>query len=218
MDVDGRQEEIVCGLCPLNERFNDVIADVEGRVFAGALGGNGRLYRVDTDGTINELMDGFGVPNGMAFTPDFNGMYFTDSVARRIYRFDYDRGTGSLSNRRLFVEIAESEGVPDGMTIDAEGCVWTAIWFGGRVKRFAPDGTLDCEIEFPVRQTSAVVFGGPELDILYVTTAAGDGADSLKPPGYDVNAAPRGGGLYSIRLRGVRGLPLFRSRVSFPGR
>ena len=176
------------------------------------------MYRVDTDGTITELMDGFGVPNGMGFTPDRKQMYFTDSIARRIYHFDYDRAIGSLSGRRTFVEIPQSEGVPDGLTVDAEGFVWSAIWFGGRVKRFAPDGTLEREIRFPVRQTSAVVFGGRDLDTLYVTTAAGDGADSLKPQGYDVNAAPRGGGLYAVRLKNIRGVPLFRSQVTFSGR
>lgn len=213
LNLDGVQREVRSGLCPGNERFNDVIADPEGRVFAGTLGGNGRLYRVDTDGTITELLDGFGVPNGMAFTPDLKEMYFTDSIPRRIYKFDYDRATGTLSNQRVFAEIPISEGLPDGMTIDAQGHIWTAIWFGGRIKRFAPDGTLEREIHFPVRQTSALVFGGPDLADLYVSTAAGPGADSVKPPGYDVDAAPRGGGLYKVHVEGISGKPLFRSRV-----
>jgi D-xylono/L-arabinono-1,4-lactonase len=154
------------------------------------------------------------IPNGMGFAPDLRSMYFTDSIPRRIYQFDYSRETGELSNRQLFAEIPESEGVPDGMAVDAESFIWTAIWFGGRVKRYAPDGRLDCEVLLPVKQTTAVAFGGPRLADLYVTTASTDVADSLRPKDYDATA-PRGGGLYRIPIKGVLGKPLFRSRLSF---
>ena len=215
LSLSGTQQEVAHGLCPQNERFNDVIADVDGRVYAGAMGGNGRLLRIDPDGRVIELFDGIGIPNGMGFSPDLKHMYFTDSVLRHIYRFDYERVTGELTNRRVFAEIPANEGVPDGMTVDAKGYVWTAIWFGGRIKRYAPDGRLDCEVLLPVKQTSAVAFGGPDLQDLYVTTAATHIADSLQPLGYD-KTAPRGGGLYRIHLEGVRGIPPFRSRLSFP--
>jgi D-xylonolactonase len=153
LGLDGIQREVASGLCPENDRFNDVIADPEGRVFAGTLAGNGRMFRFDTDGSVTEIFDGLGVPNGMGFTLDCKHMYLTDSVPRRIYLFDYDRKSGSLSNRRLFAEIPREEGVPDGMAIDSEGFIWTAIWFGARVKRYTPDGTLDREVRFPVMQT-----------------------------------------------------------------
>ncbi len=94
LHLDGTLREIAEGKCAGNDRFNDVIADPEGRVFAGAMGGNGRLFRFDTDGAVTEMADGFGGPNGMGFTPDLRGMYFTDSPARKIYHFDYDRQTG----------------------------------------------------------------------------------------------------------------------------
>lgn len=215
LGLDGTQREVVSGLCPQNERFNDVIADPEGRVYAGAMGGNGRLIRFDPNGRVTELFDGLGIPNGMGFTPDFQSMYFTDSEARQIYRFDYDRKTGNLTNRQIFVEISVHEGLPDGMTVDAEGYVWTAIWFGGRLKRYAPDGRLDREVFLPAYQTSALTFGGPALTDVFVTSAAAPPADFLRPPGLDL-AARRGGGLYRVRIEGMRGRPQFRSRLRFP--
>lgn len=216
LGLDGVQRVLAGGLCPGNDRFNDATADPEGRVFAGAMGGNGRLLRFDPDGRASEVLDGLGIPNGMGFTLDRKRMYFTDSLARRIFVFDYDPASGRLSNRRVFVEISEREGVPDGMTVDAEGYVWTAIWFGGRVKRFSPEGKLDREVHFPVTQTSAITFGGPDLTEIYVTTAATDAGDSLRPPACDPKA-PRGGGLYGFRLEGIRGKPGFRARVKFGG-
>jgi D-xylono/L-arabinono-1,4-lactonase len=214
LKLDGTLREVGSGLCPRNDRFNDVIADPEGRVFAGAMGRNGRLLRFDLDGSVTEMFDGCGIPNGMGFTPDLQGMYFTDSVPRKIYYFDYDRRSGSLTNRRIFAEIPREEGAPDGMSVDEEGYVWTAIWFGGRLKRYAPDGSLEREVMLPVTQTSSLTFGGADLTDIYVTTAATDEADSLAPPGYDKTAA-RGGGLYRVRVQGIRGRLPFRSRLNF---
>jgi D-xylono/L-arabinono-1,4-lactonase len=218
LSLDGRQRVVADGLCPGNERFNDGIVDPQGRVYGGAYGDNGQLIRFDLDGRRTVVAEGIAVPNGLGFTRDLTGLYFTDSVPRHIYLFDYDRATGNLSNRRIFATIPADEGVPDGMTVDAEGYVWTAVWFGGRIKRYAPDGRLDCEILLPVRQTSAVAFGGPRLDDLYVTSAASTGADSIAPPGHDFTQ-PRGGGLYRVRLSPTRfrGAPKFRARVRWPG-
>jgi D-xylonolactonase len=212
LGMDGVQREVRRNCIPENHRFNDVLADSEGRVFAGAIGGNGRLVRFDRDGKMTELFDGAGVPNGMGFTPDNKHMYYTDSVPRQIYVFDYDRDTGGLSNRRVFAEIPRELGVPDGMTIDADGYVWGAVWFGGRVRRYAPAGSVDCEVTFPVTQTSAIVFGGADYGDAYVTSASTTEADSMLPPGYDMGL-PRGGGLYIFRMEGIRGKPLFRSRL-----
>jgi sugar lactone lactonase YvrE len=215
LSLNGAIREVASGLCPQNERFNDVIADPEGRVFAGAMGGNGRLLRFDPDGRVTELLDGAGIPNGMGFSPDLKRFYFTDSIPRHIYCFDYDRRTGSISRRRIFAEIPADEGVPDGMTVDAEGYVWTAVWFGGRIKRYSPDGLLDREILLPAKQTSALAFGGNDLSDIYVTTASSTGADDIQPAGYD-RSAFRGGGLYRIHPNGIRGTLPFRSRLSFP--
>ena len=214
LQLDGTLRGIAEGKCPGNDRFNDVIADPEGRVFAGAMGGNGRLFRFDPDGAVTEMADGFGGPNGMGFTPDLRGLYFTDSPARKIYYFDYDRRTGDLSNCRVFAEVPADEGLPDGMTVDADGYVWSAIWFGSRLKRYAPDGSLDREVFFPATQISSVTFGGPELTDIYVTSTASNTADSLRPAGCDPNAH-RGGDLYRLRIPGVSGKAPFRSRIRF---
>ena len=212
--LDGRQIELARGLCPGNDRFNDIIADPEGRVFAGTIGGDGRLLRFDPDGTITEVLDGLGVPNGMGFSPDQRHMYFTDSLARRIYRFEYQRKSGAISNCPTFAEVPKDDGVPDGMAVDSEGFVWSAIWFGGCVRRYAPDGSVDTEVHLPVRQTSAVAFAGAGQREIFVTTAASDVADSMMPPHYD-RRAPRGGGLYAFRVERISGMPLFRARIAF---
>ncbi len=213
--LDGTVRERLSGLCPGNERFNDVISDPEGRVFAGAMEGDGRLFRFDLDGTVTELFDGLGVPNGMGFTPDLRGMYFIDSPARKIYLFDYERETGNLNNRRVFAEIPVDEGLPDGMTVDADGYVWTAIWFGSRLKRFAPDGSLDRDVFLPATQISSVTFGGPDLTDIYVTSTASATADRWRPSACDAGAF-RGGDVYRVRVPGLRGKLPFRSRLRFP--
>jgi D-xylono/L-arabinono-1,4-lactonase len=212
LQMNGLLHEVADNQCPGNERFNDVIADPEGRVFAGTLGGNGKLLRFDLDGSVTQLLEGLGIPNGMGFTPDLRGMYFIDSTPRQVYYFDYDRKTGGLSNMRVFAQVPHGEGVPDGMMVDEAGYVWTAVWFGGRLKRYSPDGKLDREVFLPVRQTSAVAFGGEDLQDIYVTTAATTIADGLLPGGYN-SSTPRGGGLYRLRIEGIRGKLPFRSRL-----
>jgi sugar lactone lactonase YvrE len=210
--LDGTLRQVASNQCPGNDRFNDVIADPEGRVYAGTMGGNGRLLRYDLDGTVTQVADGFGCPNGMGFTPDLRGMYFTDSPSRKIYHFDYDRKTGNLSNRRTFAEIPLDEGLPDGMTVDAEGYVWSAIWFGGRLKRYAPNGGWDRDVFLPVKQVSSATFGGPELADIYIITTSSTTADSQRPSACDPDAA-RGGDLYRARVPGIRGTLPFRSRI-----
>jgi sugar lactone lactonase YvrE len=212
--LDGTLRQVASDQCPGNERFNDVIADPEGRVFAGAMGGNGRILRFDLDGAVTEMADGFQGPNGMGFTPDLRGLYFTDSPSRKIYYFDYDRKTGNLSSCRTFAEIPLDEGLPDGMTVDAEGYVWSAIWFGGRLKRYAPNGRWDRDVFLPVVQVSSVTFGGAELTDMYITTTSSTIADSLRPAACD-SVAARGGDLYRARVPSVRGKLPFRSRIRF---
>jgi D-xylono/L-arabinono-1,4-lactonase len=212
--LDGTLRQVASDLCSGGERFNDVIADPEGRVFAGVMGGNGRLLRFDVDGAVTEISDGFLCPNGMGFTPDLRGMYFTDSPARTIYYFDYDRKAGRLSNRRTFVEIPVDEGLPDGMTVDAEGYVWSAIWFGGRLKRYAPDGRWDRDLFLPVKQVSSVAFGGSDVADMYITTTSSTTADSLRATAPHPGDA-RGGGLYRARVPGIRGAAPFRSKIRF---
>ena len=164
-------------------RFNDVIADPAGRVFCGTMpigDRPGGLWRLDTDGSIRQVLDGIGCSNGMGFTPDGKGMYYTDSKQREIYLFDYDRSSGEIANRRVFATVpdGEGEGVPDGMTVDAEGYVWGARWGGSCVVRHAPDGSEDRRVSVPAEKVSSVTFGGEGFGDLYLTTAGGGSKDT----------------------------------------
>ncbi|MFP3896368.1 MAG: SMP-30/gluconolactonase/LRE family protein [Anaerolineales bacterium] len=187
-------------------RFNDVIADPEGRVFCGTMPTEerfGRLYRIDPDGSVTVVLEDIGCSNGMGFTPDRERMYYTDSTKREIYLFDYDRETGEIGNQRLFVRTPEGEGIPDGMTVDAEGYVWSARWGGGCVVRFAPDGTEDMRLEFPAQKVSCVTFGGWDYTDIYVTTAGGDNK---------VEEGQGAGALFKVNV-GIEGVPEFQSRL-----
>jgi len=188
-------------------RFNDVIADPEGRVFCGTMPvgeRGGSLYRLDPDGALTRVLDGVQISNGMGFSPDLTQFYYTESLARTIWLFDYDRATGALSRRRAFVRTPEHEGVPDGLTVDAEGHVWSARWDGGCLVRYRPDGSEDFRVEFPARQVSCATFGGPDYRDLYVTTAGGDDK---------ATNGPGAGALFRLRP-GVQGRPEFFSRIA----
>jgi D-xylonolactonase len=187
-------------------RFNDVVADPAGRVFCGTMPTEdrpGRLYRLDLDGTLRIVVDNIGISNGLAFTPDRGKLYHTDSTNRVIYRYDYDEETGELGGRQVFVTTHEDEGVPDGLTVDAEGFVWSARWDGGALFRYTPEGGIDRRIPFPARKVSSVAFGGADYLDAYVTTAGGDD----KP----VEGAGAGA-LFRFRP-GVRGQPEYLSRI-----
>ena len=195
-------------------RFNDVIADPAGRVFCGTMPMDGQrifagervgtLYRLDTDGSVTPLLRGAGLPNGMGFTLDRKGFYFTDSADHRIYLFDYDQNTGVIANRRVFVETPKDQGLLDGMTVDSEGYVWSARAMGSALYRYTPDGREDQVVAFPTAKiVSSVAFGGDDLADIYVTTIGADMRDE---------AGPDAGALFRLRP-GVRGLPEFFSRI-----
>ena len=194
-------------------RFNDVIADPAGRVFCGTMpadssrGGEmvGTLYRLDTDLTVTPVLRDVGISNGMGFTLDGKGMYFTDTVTRRIYLFDYDERTGGISNQRVVVETPESAGIgPDGMTVDTEGYLWSAQYGGGALYRYSPDGIEDRRIDFPTaKRTTSVIFAGDGYKDMYVTTAGGQDRSAN---------GPEAGALFRLRPS-VAGRPEFLSRV-----
>lgn len=194
-------------------RFNDVMADPEGRVFAGT-GGDATctmccgLLRLGLDGSLTRLFEGTTCSNGMGFTPDLKQMYWTDSTARKIFVFDYDRATGQLANRREFYSAPDNAGTPDGMAIDVEGCIWSAHWGGFGVFRFDPAGKLMDKVELPVEKVTSVAFGGQNLDELYITTAGGTARKNRTV----VEDTPDGT-LYRVHV-GVKGQPEFRSRIA----
>ncbi len=187
-------------------RFNDVIADPAGRVFCGTMSTSkrrGRLYRLDRDGRLTVLLEDIGCSNGLAFSPDRKQVYYTDSYAREIYLFDYDSETGTISNRRIFATVPDTEGMPDGMTLDAEGCIWSARWDGGCLVRYTPEGKEQLRIPFPAKKVSSVTFGGRDYSDIYVTTAGGDN----KP-----EEGAGAGALYRLETS-FRGVPEFFSRI-----
>ena len=187
-------------------RFNDVIADPMGRVFCGTIGSNpGRLYRLDTDGTITEVVEEVGCSNGMGFTPNRRGFYYTDSGTREISLFDYDQASGEIANRRVFARI-EGEAMPDGMTVDTEGGVWSALWNGSAVVRFDSAGRETHRIAFPAKKMTSVIFGGPGYTDLYFTSAClGNRSDE----------GPAAGALFRIPgALGFTGAPEFLSKIA----
>ncbi|MFI0444017.1 SMP-30/gluconolactonase/LRE family protein [Actinomadura sp. 6N118] len=182
-------------------RANDAAVAPDGALWAGTMRydeapGGGKLRRVTADGTVTTIRSDVTVSNGIAWSPDHSLMYYVDTPTRRIDVLDSDVPDPVF---RPFVHVP---GLPDGLTVDADGCVWVALWSGGRVLRYTPAGTLDRTVEIPARQTTACAFGGPDLRDLYVTTAT-----TAAPPD-DSHA----GSLFVVPNAG-QGLP----STTFPG-
>jgi sugar lactone lactonase YvrE len=156
-----------------NSRFNDGRVDRKGRFWAGTLGDDAHssLYRLDPDGSLHVMESGISISNGIGWSPDNSLMYFTDSPAGVIYVYDFDLETGSISNPREFVRVPPEDGVPDGLTVDQEGYVWSAHWDGWRVSRYDPEGGVDRVIYLPIQRPTSCAFGGPNLDQLFITSA-----------------------------------------------
>ena len=177
LDVDGRVESVhhVEADVPSN-RLGDVGVDPAGRLYwLGTLDremllGRGSLYRLDPDGTLTRVLSETGVANGLGWSPDGTRMYFIDSATFRVDVFDYDASDGSATDRRPWVTVDHADGSPDGLAVD-EGGVWVALFGGGHVRRYAPDGTLDVVLSVPARQVTSCCFGGEDLGRLFVTSA-----------------------------------------------
>jgi len=187
-------------------RMNDGKVDRQGRFLAGYMDYEEReplagLYRLDPDLKVTQLESGIIVSNGPCWSPDGGTFYFADSFTRRIWAYKYDTATGSLLSRRIFADFeGHLRGYPDGATVDAEGCVWSAEVYGGRLVRFAPDGTIDRLIGMPADSITSVSFGGADLDILYVTSMA-------RPFRGRRRQEREAGALFAVHGLGVRGLP-----------
>lgn len=187
-------------------RFNDGACDPDGRFYCGTMAydetpGAGVMYRLSSNGdgswSTEQVWDEVTISNGLGFSPDGALAYYNDTPTRRTDVFDYDSESG-LTHRRPFAELTDDvAGNPDGLCVDAEGGVWVALWNGGVVRRYTPEGRLDDIVEVPVSRPTACTFGGPDLDTLFITTSH-DGI----PKGAELAA----GSLYAVRP-GVRGLP-----------
>ncbi|MGG5889712.1 SMP-30/gluconolactonase/LRE family protein [Falsiroseomonas sp. HC035] len=193
-------------------RLNDGKCDRAGRFWVGSLALDstpdaGALHRIYASGQVRVMQAGLHVANGIGFSPDDARLYLADSGRRRIDVFDFDLAGGTVANRRPFVAFAEGEGVPDGLTVDAEGGVWVALWDGWRVARYWPDGTLDRAVNLPVPRPTSCAFGGKDLGTLFVTSAR------VRLSAAELAEAPLSGSVFAIDTGGARGL----SEPSFNG-
>lgn len=196
-------------------RLNDGRADPRGSLWLGSMrnnvnsdgssseagGTDGILVRIDPAGTVTEWKRNIGISNTVAWSPDQSRFYFADSLANRLWSYDYDKATGAISGERIFMDGFD-RGSPDGSTVDNEGYLWNCRYGGKCIVRLSADGAIDRIIEMPVSNITSCTFGGPDLQTLYITTAS--------------NRAPRGerlaGGLFSIRTN-VQGQPENRFRA-----
>jgi sugar lactone lactonase YvrE len=195
-------------------RFNDAAVDHAGRVWVGSMHIGeteplGELYRLDAGGKLTTVLRGLTVSNGISWSPDGSRMYYADSPTRRVDMFDYDQATGEAFQRRVFADLSRVEGVPDGLTVDADGFVWVAMWGGGVLRRFTPGGQQDAVLPLPVSQPTSCAFGGPGLTDLYVTTA------SVGLPESERAAQPLAGRLLRVQP-GPVGLPSTTTQATIP--
>ena len=178
-------------------RMNDGKADAQGQIWCGTMdmaeeSDSGSLYRLTPDLVWQQMDTGYRVPNGPAFSHCGKWLYHSDTARRIMYRFA--RTADGIANRQPFISFTDADGYPDGMTVDADGHIWVAHWGGGRISRFTPDGRLDRAIALPARQVTNICFAGPDLDRMFVSSAA-----------IGLDATPCDGGLFEVDC-GVRGL------------
>ena len=193
-----------------DQRMNDGKCDPAGRFWAGTMAiderhAAGALYRLDPDGRVHRMLDEVTISNGLDWSDDARLMYYVDTPTGSIDVFDFDVGTGAIANRRPLARVASGKGWPDGLTLDAEGYLWVALWSGGAIHRYAPDGTLDRVLTIPVTYPTSCAFGGADRGDLYITTAA----TALTPE--ERLREPLAGGLFRCRP-GVQGRPAHRFR------
>jgi len=195
-------------------RSNDGKCDRRGRFWYGTMmnnfapdmselpiaGNTGGLYRIDPDGSVHTFEQGLGIANTFAWSPDDETMYFADTLDA-IYAYDFDAASGRVSNRRIFGKLDTAEyGHPDGSTIDSAGFLWNARWDGGCLVRWSPDGKVDRVVKMPCRRVTSCIFGGPDLDVLYITTVRYGLSDG------ELAEQPLAGGIFALDA-GVKGIP-----------
>lgn len=186
-----------------DNRFNDGKVDRQGRFWAGTMDNRerearGTLYRLNPDGKLATIDTGYRVTNGPAFSPDGRRLYENDSSRQVTYVFDLDEA-GDATNRRELIRFGQGDGYPDGMTVDAEGCLWIAFWDGWCVRRFSREGERLAEVRMPVQRPTSCAFGGEGLKTLFITSARRD------LQGTDLATQPLAGGLFAVEV-GVSGI------------
>jgi len=189
-----------------NVRFNDGLVDRNGCYWAGTLNevdftvSEGSLYRLDPDGVVHMMDTNLMGTNGIGWSPDNKIMYLADTFGQVIYAYDFDSEAGGINNRRVFAEIPPEAGMPDGITVDSEGFIWNGHWGGWRLTRYDPEGKIEREVKLPVQNVTSCIFGGKNLDELYITTAWFLMSEEQRAD------QPYAGDLFRIRP-GVKGLP-----------
>lgn len=184
---------------PSFNRFNDAKCDRNGRLWCGTMNINpdnpvptGSLYSLN-EGNLSELEKEIFISNGLGWSPDNRTMYYTDTVRKTIWQYDYDLASGTASNRRTFIEL-QGPGRPDGMCVDSKGRVLTALWPGWGVEIYTPDGKLNDRIELPVPQVSSCAFGGGDMKTLFITTAKVNMSEA------QLREAPLSGSVFAIEM------------------
>jgi sugar lactone lactonase YvrE len=187
-------------------RFNEGKCDPKGRFWAGTMNEvirgkpDGTLYRLSADQKLATILEQLTVPNGLAWSPDGKIMYFADTRRHVIYQFDYDLDDGMPHHQRVLVDLSSYQGLPDGATVDTDGCLWSAMFSGGRIVRYTPTGKIDRVIGLPVTQVNSLTFGDSDLRTLFVVTSK----HLLNETG--LAAQPLAGDIFAIDA-GVAGLP-----------
>lgn len=206
--LDGSGAETLASVEPdrPENRFNDCRVDPAGRFFGGTkvndpdLEGRGALYRVGPDLQPVVAIPDTGIANGIGWSPDGGTLYFIDTPLARVDAYEYDVATGELGARRTVARIDAEDGLPDGLTVDAEGGIWVALVNNGALRRYDPTGALEAELRMPVRNPTCPGFGGPDLKTLYVTSA------HLRSDPTYADENPLAGALFALDV-GVAGLP-----------
>ncbi len=175
----------IAEFAPEGTRMNDGACDPQGRFWVGAVAedfhpGGGALYRLSGDGQIELVLGDLTISNGLGWSPDGATMYLADSGPRVIHAFEFHAETATISNGRVLATLPQEVGAPDGLTVDANGDIWVAIYGGGRVHRYASNGLLREVLRVPTPQSTSCAFGGPRLDRLFVTTATEGWSDELR--------------------------------------
>jgi sugar lactone lactonase YvrE len=207
LDLDTGECRMLASSPDLNEQVQlaDGKVDRRGRFIVGSSDrgmkeARGKLYALDPGATaLREIDADIFLANGPCWSPDDKVFYHADSIRKQIYAYDYDIERGTLTNRRPFASTADLGGIPDGATVDAEGCVWSAICEGGKLVRFRPDGSIERIVPMPLKLPGSVMFGGAPLDLLYVPT--------LSPAFLGRPADPLDGSMFVVEGLGIRGLP-----------
>ena len=181
--ADGERELLPPVLHDPSVRMNEGGCDPQGRFYCGSMGyestpGAGSLFRLDPDRSVRRVLPEVTISNGLAWSPDGARVFYVDTPTGRIDVFDFEPSDGSVSGRRPFAVIEESDGMPDGITVDTEGGVWVALFGGGEVRRYGPSGSLDEIVSVPTPQPTACTFGGEDVQRLFITTSS----DGLQHP------------------------------------